>query len=451
MQKILFFDNWGLEIADGLRRRLCPPVKHGSNPLFIADELWEEGNMQTYGSVIKLPGKPFQLWYSVMHHKPHNICLAYAESDDGLVWRKPAMDIIRYKGKKTNLIRNDDIHGPAIVFDRKTQHYRLICGSGPTKCIHVYTSADGIRWQAMNQGPVIANHPDCSMGLVQMRSGQYAAYHRHPATGRRVCRTTSWDFRYWDSQPRLVLEPDPLDPPQRQFYALGSAMYGPYELGTLWMYHTEATDLASWHFNGQQHAELAYSRGGYCWHRAAQGQPFLAHGQGKDWDRGNVQCVSQPVFLEDEIRYYYTGVDCRHSENWELNPHTAGLGVATIKPDRFIALESGAKESCLLTAAFMLSGSQLFVNAKVKRNGELRLEVLDDVGKPIKGFAGDDCLPVTGDDVAHRVVWRTGDEVSQLVGKRIRLRVHARHAQLYAISMKQPGDTSAYHEFTSPI
>ena len=42
----------------------------------------ENGNMQLYGSVIKAPGKPFQMWYSVIH-KPWRMYLAYAESDDG--------------------------------------------------------------------------------------------------------------------------------------------------------------------------------------------------------------------------------------------------------------------------------------------------------------------------------------------------------------------------------
>lgn len=454
MQKILFFDNWGLEIVDGLTRRLNQPVKHAVNPLFIADQPWEEGNMQTYGSVIKLPNMPYQLWYSVMHHRNQaksNICLAYAESDDGLTWRKPLLDVVRYKGRKTNLVMDNHIHGPAIIYDPVAQLYRLIVGTKPSGCISVYFSKDGIHWTPMNQGPVIANNPDCSMGLVRTRKGQFAAYHRHPSTGRRVCRTTSWDFRFWESEPKMVLEPDAKDPPQVQFYALGSSMYGNYELGTLWHYKTEAKDLSTWHMNGQQHTELAYSRNGYCWHRAAQGQPFIPHGTAKQWDGGNLQCASQPVFLDDEIRYYYTGTDRKHSMNWEHQPHTAGLGMASIKPDRFVALESSTAGSDLLTAAFALGGPQIFVNAAVARRGELRVEVLSGDGRPIKGYTATRCLPISGDKTSHAVLWQGHGDVKALVGKSVRLRIRSTSSRLFSIYIPAADETPVYHQFSSPF
>jgi hypothetical protein len=451
MQKLLFFDNRGLEVIDGFSRRLNSPVKHGRNPLFIADRPWEEGNMQTYGSVVKRPGMPFQLWYSVWHRKPHNIVLCYAESVDGLVWDKPLLNLVRYKGRKTNIVMSQMVHGPAIVWDAVGNIYRMICGVSPTGCISVFTSPDGIHWTPMNQGPCIANNPDCSMGLVRGRDGKWAAYHRHPSTGRRVCRTTSVNFRFWDNEPRLVLEPNAHDPPQLQFYAMGSACYGPYEIGTVWTYHTEADDLATWHMRGIQQAELTYSRSGYAWHRAAQGKAFIAHGSGKDWDRGNLQCCSQPVFLDDEIRYYYTGSSQRHDVHWELMPQTAGLGMASVKPDRFMALDAGAGEAELLTFSFSLCGPELFINADIQRRGAVRVELLEADGKPIKAFAAERCLPLSGDSSAHRVQWKDQPDAAALVGKLVRVRVRAHHASLYSIFAPAPGEKPVYHQFHAPI
>lgn len=452
MLKILFLDNWGLETVRHLTRRLNRPVKHEGNPLFIADQRWEERNMQTYGSVIKLPGKPFQLWYSVTHHKPQNIVLCYAQSDDGLKWDKPLLDLVRYKGRKTNIVLDGDVHGPAIMWDGQAKVYRLIAGVSPTGCISVYSSPDGLRWTPMNQGPCISNKPDCSMGLVRGRDGRWAAYHRHPGFGRRVCRSTSVNFRFWESDPKLVLEPDPHDPPQLQFYALGSAMYGPYELGTLWTYHTDETDLATWHMIGQQQAELAYCRQGYAWHRAAQGVPFIPHGVGRDWDRGNLQCCSQPVYLDEEIRYYYTGTDCNHGTNWELRPgQTMGLGMATLKPDRFIALDAGAREAELLTFNFSLCGPELFINADIQRRGSVVVELLEGDGKPITAFAADRCVALRGDSLAHRVRWQDQGDAAALVGKMVRVRVRARHASLYSIFAPGPGENPVYHQFYAPF
>lgn len=451
MQKILFFDNWGLEIVSNLTRRIEQPVKHPRNPLFIADQPWEHGNMQTYGSVIKLAGRPFQLWYSTIRAKPYNICLCYAQSDDGLTWHKPLLDFVRFRGRKTNIVMDGNVHGPALIHDAAGDCYRLIAGVAPHNCISTFHSRDGLHWTPHNQGPVIANHPDCAMGLVKARNGQFAAYHRHPSTGRRVCRTTSWNFRFWDSEPRLVMEPDAHDPPQLQFYAMGSMLYGPYEIATLWAYHTSAADLATWHMEGRQHAELAYSRTGTCWHRAAQGRAFIAGGSGNDWDRGNLQCASQPVLLDEEIRYYFTGTDRQHSINWELKPHTAGLGMASLAPDRFIAMDAGGRESELLTAAFSPCGSQFHVNARVSPRGSLALEILHDDGRPVKGFSAADCLPIRGDSTAHPVAWKGKAGIALPAGRRIRLRVRSRRASLYSIFVTAPGERPVYHNFSAPF
>src|SRR5512143_2813384 len=98
MQKILFLDSRDLELADGFTRRFEQPVKDAANPLFLADEPWENGNMQLYGSVLKRPHGPFQLWYSCIQ-QPWNVRLAYAESDDGLNWRKPELGIVEQEGR----------------------------------------------------------------------------------------------------------------------------------------------------------------------------------------------------------------------------------------------------------------------------------------------------------------------------------------------------------------
>ena len=105
MIKFLFLDYRELETVEGFARELQQPTKHEGNPLFVADAPWEHGNMQLYGSVLKVPGKPFQMWYSTIE-PPWRIRLAYAESDDGLVWRRPKLDIHEFHGLKTNIVMN---------------------------------------------------------------------------------------------------------------------------------------------------------------------------------------------------------------------------------------------------------------------------------------------------------------------------------------------------------
>jgi len=451
MVKFLFFDYRELEYARGFTRELEQPRKHPANPLFLADQPWENGNMQLYGSVVKVPGKPFQLWYSVMH-PPFTIYLAYAESDDGLTWCKPLFDIFTWQGQKTNIIFTAEPHGPAIIYDeadpREDWRYKMVCGAAPSHCICAYHSADGIHWQPVRRFPVIGTNPDCPMGLLRTPNGRYAAYHRLYGLGRRVCRSESHDFIYWSSEPRLVLEPDAGDPTQIQFYGMGAAAYGSYEIGTLWMFHTDPEEMAG-KMRGYQEAELTYARSGYAWHRAAQGVPFIPHGAPGSWEQGNLQCASAPVFLEDEIRYYYVGTTAFHKTHWELDPQHAGLGLASLKPDRFIALRAHMEAAEMLTVAFTLRSREVFLNAAVAPQGRVLVEMLDVEARPIAGLSAADCAPIVGDSTAHRVRWR-GEIPADVVGKPVRFRLHAEDARLYSIFIPDPGEKPIYYRFTAP-
>jgi len=448
MIKFLFFDNRELEVVEGFTRELEQPRKHDGNPLFIADQPWENGNMQLYGSVVKAPGKPFQLWYSVVHD-PWWIYLCYAESEDGLTWTKPRFDIHKHNGEKTNIVLADDVHGPAVIYDeadpRPGWKYKMVAGTAPSNCICAFRSPDGIHWYKVRRHPLVATQPDCPMSFLRRPDGRYAFYHRVTGKGRRVNRSESIDLVFTTGEPRLVFEPGPGDPPQLQFYGMGSAVYGAYEIGTLWAYHTSVEDHGGGKMRGYQEAEFVYSRSGYAWHRAAQGEAFIPHGRQGEWDDGNLQCASSPVFLEDEIRYYYAGTNMTHQSHWELQPQTAGLGMATIKPDRFVALAAGDRPAELLTCAFQPLSARLFINAAVKPDGGVRVAAVDEKGAPLEGLGAEDCDCVRGDSLGHGVRWRNGKALP--TDRKVRLRVVVQDARLYSISNTEAEEDPVYYRF----
>lgn len=450
MRKLMFFDCRELDALKGFTRELEKPIKHSANPLFVADQPWENGNMQLYGSVVKAPGKPFQMWYSVVH-KPWRIYLAYAESDDGIEWRKPLFDIFKFKGKKTNIVLEGDIHGPAVIYDphepRPDWRYKMTAGAEPTGYISIFSSPDGIRWGKVRRHAVLCSNPDCPMGFLRLPDGRYVIYYRHFPCGRRVCRSESWNFIDWTGDSRLVLEPDAGDPPQIQFYGMGSAAYGPYEIGTLWMFHTDPKEFGMGHMKGYQEAELTYARSGYAWHRAMQGTPFIPHGRKGSWEEGNLQCASQPVFLPDEIRYYYASTDKLHKSHWELDPQRAGLGMASLKPDRFIAMSARKERAEMLTVGFKLPSPELFVNARTAQGGWVRMELLDVNARVMKGFSMADCIPLEGDSLAHAVGWKKSPVPP--AGTCVRLRIAAKSARVYSVFSPEPGERMVYHQFTA--
>jgi hypothetical protein len=201
--------------------------------------------------------------------------------------------------------------------------------------------------------------------------------------------------------------------------------------------------------NGYQEAELTYARSGYAWHRAAQGTAFIPHGKKGEWDQGNLQCASSPVFLDNEIRYYYMGTDMSHKTHWELDPQRAGLGLATLKPDRFVALRTGNETAELLTYGLNLPLNKVFVNATTGPNGWIRLELLEANGKPVAGFSEDDCAPIAGDSTAHAVHWKGSDAGATIAGRPVRLRLRAQNADVFSIYCSESNDLPAYYRFSA--
>ena len=455
MKKLLFLDYRELEYVERFARAVESPVKVSDAPLLRPDLPWEHGNMQMFGSVLQGADGRFRAWYEVVE-APWRVRLAYAESDDGLRWRKPELDVFRDDGRPTNIVLDRQPLGSAVIEDRQDSRpayrFKLLTGAEPSGCVSAFHSADGVHWESARMfggqvQPVIATAPDCPIGFLRAPDGRFAAYHRMAGYGRRVFRSESWDFAHWSGEPQMVLEPDAGDPPQTQFYGLGACAYGPYELGTLWIYATDPDDHGPGKANGLQTPELAYARAGTAWHRAEPGTAFIPNGAAGAWDCGNLQAASQPVFLEDEIRYYYAGTNVRHSRHWELEPQEAGLGMARLRPDRFVALRAGEAPAELGTIAFKPTSVDVYVNARTAADGELRVELQDAEARPLAGFTAADCRPISGDGTAHRVEWRGVGQAEAPVGRPTRLRLTARRASVYSVFLTEPGESPVYHQF----
>ncbi|MDE2768595.1 MAG: hypothetical protein OXI70_10960, partial [Chloroflexota bacterium] len=193
--------------------------------------------------------------------------------------------------------------------------------------------------------------------------------------------------------------------------------------------------------------ELAYARAGTAWHRVEQGAAFIPNGTDGEWDCGNLQPASQPVFLDDEIRYYYAGTTVGHSPHWELEPQEAGLGLARLQPDRFVALRAGEATAELGTIAFKAPSVDVFINARTADNGEVGVELQDAEARPLAGFTAGDCRPINGDSTAHRVEWRGVGQAEAPVGQPTRIRVTARGASVYSVFVTDPGESPVYHQF----
>ena len=84
----------------------------------------------------------------------------------------------------------------------------------------------------------------------------------------------------------------------------------------------------------------------------------------------------------------------------------------------------------------MFDGSELVLNLSTGAAGGIHVELQDDRGMVIEGYAMDDCDEVWGDDLRRVVTWNKTADLSSIAGKPVRLRFLLKDADLYSIQFK---------------
>ena len=90
----------------------------------------------------------------------------------------------------------------------------------------------------------------------------------------------------------------------------------------------------------------------------------------------------------------------------------------------------------LITKPFIFSGSELILNFSSSAAGGIQVEIQDETGRTLPGFALHDCPPVFGDSIERMVTWFTGSDLSMLAGKPVRIRFVLRDADLFSMQFR---------------
>jgi len=165
--KQLFIDDYMIAELHGARKVLNQPVKHPRNPVLKRDKPWE--GWFSYGAVLHDDRDgAYKMWYQIWDPttdaKNPIGKIAYAVSQDGIAWAKPAVG----PEAKTNLVRFEPkepwVAGPGILIDPRerdpARRFKMLYLAQPTlkaaslsSCVAF--SGDGIHWSAHPQNPVI--------------------------------------------------------------------------------------------------------------------------------------------------------------------------------------------------------------------------------------------------------------------------------------------------------
>ena len=108
----------------------------------------------------------------------------------------------------------------------------------------------------------------------------------------------------------------------------------------------------------------------------------------------------------------------------------------TLRKDGFVSVHASYAGGELLTKPITFAGKELVLNVSTSAAGSVRVEIRDEAGKAISGFALADCVEIIGDQIEGVVEWKGGCDISRLAGKPVRLRFTMNDADLYSIRFK---------------
>jgi len=492
--KQIFVDDALTESMVDVFKTVHPGRKHPANPVVVADKPWEETPaVFVYGTAIHDPNARgadrFRLWYKprILDYGSENHAgLLFAHSEDGIHWEKPALGITELNGsRENNALWSDNSRGwrstNGLSYDPDdpdpARRYKLLAflgADGPESARPGYGacfSPDGIHWEAYEHNPVFGydhvsvcevattiyneqsahprkDHPldrHRYYGSVKYSSWMCPPVHTPDYGVMRRCAglMTSDDFVNW-SPNHLILQPDEIDDvlcrqrimqaspvllcnrPREQraeFYGMALLPYGDILLGLLWVF-----DACGGNQEGPIHVQLAGTRDLRFWERLGERMPLLSPGPPEEWDCGMVYTANRPIVVGDEIWLYYAGSNRGHISPPDV---VRSIGLATWRLDGFVSINANACAGTLITKAFTFSGERLFINADASA-GEIAAELLNQTGRPIRGFEADNSLPVSGDSVRHQLAWKTGASVADLRSKPVKLKLTMRSAKLYS-------------------
>ena len=472
---ILLVDDHDVLYSAGLERVLGEAERHDGNPVIRNDKPWEVAI--GYCSVLRDPSSgKYRLWYqaysgSKAEDPTRRVVVGYAESKDGLKWDKPALGLYDYNGESdTNIVLVGNglrsvNYGVAIHHDphdaRAERRYKMAYwdfvrhGDVDVPGLCVAFSADGLRWNKHPTGPLLrAAYGEPSPPPLVTEVGEspmarpavsdvidltwdparrsYVLYTKtwiDSPTGARfwkraVVRSESKNFTVW-SRPQLVMAPAPDDPGQIHgapvfyrhgvYFALVQRLdFGGHDSGG----------------SGNMPTELAFSRDGLDWERPFADVMFLpVTGDGKTFDAGCLWTNAMPLFLDDEVRFYYGAYP---GWNSDFERDVTGIGMARLPLDRFVALRPTENVGQLTLKPRRL-GREVLLNANAE-GGKIQVEVLSAEGYRVPGFTRDDAVAIERDGLRQKVAWKE-KALADLPRERYQLRLHVENAKLYAVTI----------------
>jgi hypothetical protein len=437
---------------------------HHPEPKEIAinhDRGWE-GRSSIYHSIFR-DGDLYRMYYRGEE------CYAYAESDDGIHWRKPELGLYEHRISKTKSDNNivipnkankaffrDD--NPNVPSDERYKAIQMLPQYWKEKDeakigLYALKSADGIHWEQMSPDPIITDGKFDSQNVAFWDSerGEYRAYWRVFLGGIRSIRTaTSRDFIHWEDQADLRYG----DSPKEQLYTNVISPY--YRAPHVVIGFPVRITYRGWsesmralpQLKEREERAKVKERAGTALTEALLmasrdrvtfkrwNEAFLRPGIERPgtWEYGQQYVAWSLVETKSALEGAPNELSLYASESYRTGP--TRLRRYTLRIDGFVSVSAPMDGGELVTKLLTFTGDKLVLNFSSSAAGGIQVEILDKESQTIPGFKIEDSPPIFGDSIERVVSWEGGRELSSLQGKPIRLRFVLKDADLYSFRFK---------------
>ena len=310
------------------------------------------------------------------------------------------------------------------------ERYKALAGQANK--LDAYVSPDGLHWKKLQADPVMTKGTFDSLNLAfwDTNAKCYRAYSRYFDRGgfkgfRCIQNCTSPDFVHWDEpQPNHYAE----GVPKAHFYTNATVLCpgAPHHYLSFPMrFIPERKKVAEMKESGVSDAVFMSSRDGQNWDRSHLESWLRPGTDQRNWThRSNMPAWGIVQTSPDEFSMYIS-----EHYGWPDNR----LRRITVRRHGFSSAHAGAGGGEFTTRPLTFSGDKLVLNYATSAAGSIAVEVQDESGKPLPGYALADMKPLFGDELDAPISWKSKKDVSSIAGKPVRLHFVMRDADIYSI------------------
>jgi len=181
---------------------------------------------------------------------------------------------------------------------------------------------------------------------------------------------------------------------------------------------------------GMTDAVMMSSRDGVHWNRPFPEAWLRAGLDERNWTHRNT-CPAIGILPLSETEW---SMYVSEHYGWSDNR----LRRLSVRPWGFASIGAGHKGGTVDTCAMRFAAPQLRLNFSTSAVGSVRVEIGDEEGRALPGFALDDMDPLYGDQLDAPISWKGGGDLSALIGTSVRLRFELHDADVFALRFAAP-------------